>query len=216
MNKRIQVGTIVKFLDKDGRMNGGTIVTFKDGKALINTLEGDRIAKDVNSLTPLERSSKVGRLSNQEKESFINKINEYNKEKGYNIVVEKEKETKDTKINGLTNQVQNQEKIVGELREELNQKNKKIDDLLGHIVDLETKIACLKDKLQEKDLTIKEMMTSSQEILPKTTNVHPLNIPRVQIAYEGLKDIFLSDKDGENTVAKLVKTIDKLVSLDNN
>lgn len=25
MNKRIQVGTIVKFLDKDGRMNGGTI-----------------------------------------------------------------------------------------------------------------------------------------------------------------------------------------------
>lgn len=59
-------------------------------------------------------------------------------------------------------------------------------------------------------------MTSSQEILPKTTNVHPLNIPRVQIAYEGLKDIFLSDKDGENTVAKLVKTIDKLVSLDNN
>lgn len=212
MNKRIQVGTIVKFLDKDGRMNGGTIVTFKDGKALINTLEGDRIAKDINSLTPLERSSKVGRLSNQEKESFINKINEYNKEKGYNIVVEKEKETKDTKINGLTNQ----EEIIGELREELSQKNKKIDDLLSHIVDLETKIACLKDKLQEKDLTIKEMMTSSQEILPKTTNIHPLNIPRVQIAYEGLKDIFLSDKDGENTVAKLVKTIDKLVSLDNN
>lgn len=64
MNKRIQVGTIVKFLDKDDQMNGGTIVTFKDGKALINTLEGDRIAKDINSLTPLERSSKVGRLSN--------------------------------------------------------------------------------------------------------------------------------------------------------
>lgn len=38
MNKRIQVETIVKFLDKDGRMNGGTIVTFKDSKALINTL----------------------------------------------------------------------------------------------------------------------------------------------------------------------------------
>lgn len=201
MNKRIQVGTIVKFLDKDGRMNGGTIVTFKDGKALINTLEGDRIAKDVNSLTPLERSSKVGRLSNQEKESFINKINEYNKEKGYNIVVEKEKETKDTKI-------------IDELK--LSQTTKNIDDLLGHIVDLETKIACLKDKLQEKDLVIKDMMKSSQEILPETTNVHPLNIPRVQIAYEGLKDIFLSDKDGENTVAKLVKTIDKLVSLDNN
>lgn len=201
MNKRIQVGTIVKFLDKDGRMNGGTIVTFKDGKALINTLEGDRIAKDINSLTPLERSSKVGRLSNQEKESFINKINEYNKEKGYNIVVEKEKETKDTKI-------------IDELK--LSQTTKNIDDLLGRIVDLETEIACLKDKLQEKDLVIKDMMKSSQEILPETTNVHPLNIPRVQIAYEGLKDIFLSDKDGENTVAKLVKTIDKLVSLDNN
>lgn len=201
MNKRIQVETIVKFLDKDGRMNGGTIVTFKDGKALINTLEGDRIAKDINSLTPLERSSKVGRLSNQEKESFINKINEYNKEKGYNIVVEKEKETKDTKI-------------IDELK--LSQTTKNIDDLLGRIVDLETEIACLKAKLQEKDSIIKDIMTSSQEILPKTTNVHPLNIPRVQIAYEGLKDIFLSDKDGENTVAKLVKTIDKLVSLDNN
>lgn len=198
MNKRIQVGTIVKFLDKDGRMNGGTIVTFKDGKALINTLEGDRIAKDINSLTPLERSSKVGRLSNQEKESFINKINEYNKEKGYNIVVEKEKDTK----------------IIDELK--LSQTTKNIDDLLGRIIDLETEIACLKAKLQEKDSIIKDMMTSSQEILPKTTNIHPLNIPRVQIAYEGLKDIFLSDKDGENTVAKLVKTIDKLVSLDNN
>lgn len=191
MNKRIQVGTIVKFLDKDGRMNGGTIVTFRDGKALINTLEGERIIKEASDLEPLKRKVTVGRVSNKEKEEFINQINEYNKEKGYKVVVEKPKDKQ------LPND------------EEKEKLKRECDERYKNIVALKEVINGLYKKMEEKDELI-EQLKRQQQSSPST------DIKRIQIAYEGLKEVLINDNESESTVSKLIKTIDKLVSLDNN
>lgn len=43
MAQSIKVGSLVKYIDFEGNLNGGTVISFKDGSALINTLEGKNV-----------------------------------------------------------------------------------------------------------------------------------------------------------------------------
>lgn len=74
MNK-IKKGSIVKFHDADGRLNGGTVVDFtrKDNEdyALINALEGDKIMKKKSELTLIVRQQR-GRVP----ANFMNNLKE--------------------------------------------------------------------------------------------------------------------------------------------
>lgn len=58
MNK-VTRGNIVKFRDKEGKLNGGTVIELvrKDNEdcALINTLEGDKVIKKKSELIPINR-----------------------------------------------------------------------------------------------------------------------------------------------------------------
>lgn len=74
MNK-IKKGSIVKFHDADGRLNGGTVVDFtrKDNEdyALINALEGEKIVKKKSELTLIVRQQR-GRVP----ANFMNNLKE--------------------------------------------------------------------------------------------------------------------------------------------
>ena len=43
MAQSIKVGSLVKYKDHEGNLNGGTVISFKDGNALINTLENKKV-----------------------------------------------------------------------------------------------------------------------------------------------------------------------------
>lgn len=59
---KIKVGSIVKFTDSEGRLDGGTVVDFlrKDNQdcLLINSLEGRKIVKNRNDVSLIQRQAK--------------------------------------------------------------------------------------------------------------------------------------------------------------
>lgn len=59
---KIKVGSIVKFTDSEGRLDGGTVVDFlrKDNQdcLLINSLEGRKIVKNRNDVSLIQRQQR--------------------------------------------------------------------------------------------------------------------------------------------------------------
>lgn len=70
MAQSIKVGSLVKYKDHEGNLNGGTVISFKDGNALINTLEGKNVKVQLSKCSLIERNKGKGRVSNEEKESI--------------------------------------------------------------------------------------------------------------------------------------------------
>lgn len=63
---KINKGNVVKFIDAEGLLNGGTVIEFtKAGNeeyALINTLDGKKVRKRISDVHPINRQQR-GRVS---------------------------------------------------------------------------------------------------------------------------------------------------------
>lgn len=125
MNK-ISKGNVVKFVDADGAMNGGTVVEFtrKDNEeyALINTLDGKKISKKKDSLQLIKRQQR-GRISAKYMEELKEEI------RIENVNTPKQSVNKEPVIEESVGQVQvivDESDLVKELREELLNKDVKV------------------------------------------------------------------------------------------
>lgn len=110
MAQSIKVGSLVKYKDHEGNLNGGTVITFRDGSALINTLEGKNVQVKLTNCSLIERNKGKGRVSNEEKEMNANKM----------------------QVNGPTEKEDEDE--CNRLIRELSEKDKKIDEL-NYVID---------------------------------------------------------------------------------
>lgn len=81
MAQSIKVGSLVKYKDHEGNLNGGTVITFRDGSALINTLEGKNVQVKLTNCSLIERNKGKGRVSNEEKEKILQEFKEMNANK---------------------------------------------------------------------------------------------------------------------------------------
>lgn len=81
MAQSIKVGSLVKYKDHEGNLNGGTVITFRDGSTLINTLEGKNVQVKLTNCSLIERNKGKGRVSNEEKEKILQEFKEMNANK---------------------------------------------------------------------------------------------------------------------------------------
>lgn len=118
MAQSIKVGSLVKYKDHEGNLNGGTVITFRDGSALINTLEGKNVQVKLTNCSLIERNKGKGRVSNEEKEKILQEFKEMNANK--------------MQVNGPTEKEDEDE--CNRLIRELSEKDKKIDEL-NYVID---------------------------------------------------------------------------------
>lgn len=192
MAQSIKVGSLVKYKDHEGNLNGGTVITFRDGSALINTLEGKNVQVKLTNCSLIERNKGKGRVSNEEKEKILQEFKEMNANK--------------MQVNGPTEKEDKDE--CNRLIRELSEKDKKIDGL-NYVIDKQA------EKLKELEQEIKRLNNE------RTPNHSFIDESKCYIAYKGMKEALilksLSDSNlNSDVIEQLAETIDKLVSLDNN
>lgn len=189
MAQSIKVGSLVKYKDHEGNLNGGTVISFKDGNALINTLEGKNVKVQLSKCSLIERNKGKGRVSNEEKESILKKFKEMNANKMQVSKPIEEKEDEDE---------------CNRLIRELNEKDKKIDSL-NYVIDKQA------EKLNELEREI-ERLTN---IPTPTINESKCYIAYKGMKEALILSLSDSNLDSD-VIEQLAETIDKLVSLDNN
>lgn len=122
MAQSIKVGSLVKYKDHEGNLNGGTVITFRDGSALINTLEGKNVQVKLTNCSLIERNKGKGRVSNKEKEKILQEFKEMNANKmqvnGCNRLI-RELSEKDKKIDELNYVIDKQAEKLNELEQEI-------------------------------------------------------------------------------------------------
>lgn len=192
MAQSIKVGSLVKYKDHEGNLNGGTVITFRDGSALINTLEGKNVQVKLTNCSLIERNKGKGRVSNEEKEKILQEFKEMNANK--------------MQVNGPTEKEDEDE--CNRLIRELSEKDKKIDEL-NYVIDKQA------EKLKELEQEIKRLNNE------RTPNHSSIDESKCYIAYKGMKEALilksLSDSNlNSDVIEQLAETIDKLVFLDNN
>lgn len=192
MAQSIKVGSLVKYKDHEGNLNGGTVIMFRDGSALINTLEGKNVQVKLTNCSLIERNKGKGRVSNEEKEKILQEFKEMNANK--------------MQVNGPTEKEDEDE--CNRLIRELSEKDKKIDEL-NYVIDKQA------EKLKELEQEIKRLNNE------RTPNHSSIDESKCYIAYKGMKEALilksLSDSNlNSDVIEQLAETIDKLVSLDNN
>lgn len=115
MAQSIKVGSLVKYKDHEGNLNGGTVITFRDGSALINTLEGKNVQVKLTDCSLIERNKGKGRVSNEEKEKILQEFKEMN---ACNRLI-RELSEKDKRIDGLNYVIGKQAEKLKELEQEI-------------------------------------------------------------------------------------------------
>lgn len=190
MAQSIKVRSLVKYKDHEGNLNGGTVITFRDGSALINTLEGKNVQVKLTNCSLIERNKGKGRVSNEEKEKILQEFKEINANKmQVNRPTEKEDEDE-----------------CNRLIRELSEKDKKIDGL-NYVIDKQA------EKLNELEQEIKRLINN-----PTHTSIDENKCYIAYKGMkEALILKSLSDSNlNSDVIEQLAETIDKLVSLDNN
>lgn len=190
MAQSIKVGSLVKYKDHEGNLNGGTVITFRDRSALINTLEGKNVQVKLTNCSLIERNKGKGRVSNEEKEKILQEFKEMNANK--------------MQVNGPTEKEDEDE--YNRLIRELSEKDKKIDEL-NYVIDKQA------EKLNELEQEIKRLINN-----PTHTSIDENKCYIAYKGMkEALILKSLSDSNlNSDVIEQLAETIDKLVSLDNN
>lgn len=189
MAQSIKVGSLVKYKDHEGNLNGGTVISFKDGNALINTLEDKKVQVKLTNCSLIERNKGKGRVSNEEKEKILQEFKEMNANKmQVNEPIEKEE---DDECNRL---------II-----ELSEKDKKIDEL-NYVIDKQA------EKLNELEREIERLTNNPTPIINESKCYIAYKGMKEALILKSLSDSNLNS----DVIEQLAETIDKLVSLDNN
>lgn len=189
MAQSIKVGSLVKYKDKEGNLNGGTVISFRDGNALINTLEDKKVQVQLSKCSLIERNKGKGRVSNEEKEKILQEFKEMNANKmQVNKPIEKEDEDE-----------------CNRLIRELSEKDKKIDEL-NYVIDKQA------EKLNELEREIERLTNNPTPIINESKYYIAYKGIKEALILKSLSDSNLNS----DVIEQLAETIDKLVSLDNN
>jgi hypothetical protein len=190
MAQSIKVGSLVKYKDHEGNLNGGTVISFKDGNALINTLEDKKVQVKLTNCSLIERNKGKGRVSNEEKEKILQEFKEMNANK---MQVSKPIEEKED------------ENECNRLIIELSAKDKKIDEL-NYVIDKQA------EKLNELEREIERLTNNPTPIINESKCYIAYKGMKEALILKSLSDSNLNS----DVIEQLAETIDKLVSLDNN
>lgn len=187
MAQSIKVGSLVKYKDREGNLNGGTVISFKDGNALINTLEDKKVQVQLSKCSLIERNKGKGRVSNEEKEKILQEFKEMNANKmQVNEHIEEDDE-------------------CNRLIRELSEKDKKIDEL-NYVIDKQA------EKLNELEQEIERLTNNPTPIISESKCYIAYKGIKEALILKSLSDSNLNS----DVIEQLAETIDKLVSLDNN
>ena len=192
MNK-VKVGNIVKFLDRDGNLNGGTVRAFKrqnnEEMVIINSLDGKEVKMKKNDLTLIHRQQR-GRISAQYLSELKEEIEKENKEGGVLAANESKVE------NGEPEPVQTTELPQDELIEELKRKLLVRDQAINDYRDMV-------NSLQEENSNLKKNKPVTQP---------PCNQEDLIFTIKGLSDALVAasiNKEGDS-IMELLKIINRL------
>lgn len=190
MAQSIKVGSLVKYKDHEGNLNGGTVISFKDGNALINTLEDKKVQVKLTNCSLIERNKGKGRVSNGEKEKILQEFKEMNANKMQVSKPIEEKEGEDE---------------CNRLIMELSAKDKKINEL-NYVIDKQA------EKLNELEREIERLTYNPTPIINESKCYIAYKGMKEALILKSLSDSNLNS----DVIEQLAETIDKLVSLDNN
>lgn len=74
MAQSIKVGNLVKYKDHEGNLNGGTVISFKDGNALINTLEDKKVQVKLTNCSLIERNKGKVEYQTEKKKRYYKNL----------------------------------------------------------------------------------------------------------------------------------------------
>lgn len=116
----IKVGSIVKFTDSEGRLDGGTVVDFlrKDNQdcLLINSLEGRKIVKNRNDVSLIQRQQR-GKVPASFLSDLKKECDKVNIQAGLDIIPYEEKVQEPVIVKSTQNQVKQKDGVSSEAKE---------------------------------------------------------------------------------------------------
>lgn len=117
---KIKVGSIVKFTDSEGRLDGGTVVDFlrKDNQdcLLINSLEGRKIVKNRNDVSLIQRQQR-GKVPASFLSDLKKECDKVNIQAGLDTIPYEEKVPEPVIVKSTQNQVKQRMGVSSEAKE---------------------------------------------------------------------------------------------------
>lgn len=199
---KINKGNVVKFIDSEGLLNGGTVIEFtKTGNeeyALINTLDGKMVRKRISDVHPINRQQR-GRVS----AVFLEKLKEEIEQENANTPKE---ERIAPKVPSVVEEVQ-ETVYTGSV---VNEESEEVDRLKRLLIEKEEIIECYQREIKDHRKRINELERKCTE-----SNSLSQNSEHLILTIKGLGDALLAtslNKEGD-MVQELLKVINKLNGL---
>lgn len=199
---KINKGNVVKFIDSEGLLNGGTVIEFtKTGNeeyALINTLDGKKVRKRISDVHPINRQQR-GRVS----AVFLEKLKEEIEQENANTPKE---ERIAPKVSSVVEEVQ-ETVYTGSV---VNEESEEVDRLKRLLIEKDEIIECYQREIKDHHKRINELEQKGTE-----SNSLPHNADHLKLTIKGLGDALLAtslNKEGD-MVQELLKVINKLNGL---
>lgn len=199
---KINKGNVVKFIDSEGLLNGGTVIEFtKTGNeeyALINTLDGKKVRKRISDVHPINRQQR-GRVS----AVFLEKLKEEIEQENANTPKE---ERIAPKVSSVVEEVQ-ETVYTGSV---VNEESEEVDRLKCLLIKKDEIIECYQTEIKDYRKRINELEQKGTE-----SNSLPHNADHLKLTIKGLGDALLAtslNKEGD-MVQELLKVINKLNGL---
>lgn len=199
---KINKGNVVKFIDSEGLLNGGTVIEFtKTGNeeyALINTLDGKKVRKRISDVHPINRQQR-GRVS----AVFLEKLKEEIEQENANTPKE---ERIAPKVPSVVEEVQ-ETVYTGSV---VNEESEEVDRLKRLLIEKDEIIECYQREIKDHRKRINELERKCTE-----SNSLSQNSEHLILTIKGLGDALLAtslNKEGD-MVQELLKVINKLNGL---
>lgn len=214
---KIKVGSIVKFTDSEGRLDGGTVIDFlrKDNQEclLINSLEGKKIVKKRVEVSLIQRQQR-GRVAASFLVDMKEEFDKANKEAGLGIIPMEEK-TEEVKLNIISSKQQSQKDggVSTEAKAVPPYVSSYIENKVKKLTDSNK---LLQLQIQEKDEEIAKLKEELQSLRSKEESKAIANNENLTFTVKALGDALLISslsKEGD-VVAELLKIVNKLNNIE--
>lgn len=199
---KINKGNVVKFIDAEGLLNGGTVIEFtKAGNeeyALINTLDGKKVRKRISDVHPINRQQR-GRVS----AVFLEKLKEEIEQENANTPKEERIVPKSPSA------VEEVQRMVY-TAPVVNEESEEVDRLKCLLIKKDEIIECYQREIKDHRKRINELERKCTE-----SNSLSQNSEHLILTIKGLGDALLAtslNKEGD-MVQELLKVINKLNGL---
>lgn len=208
----IKVGSIVKFTDSEGRLDGGTVVDFlrKDNQdcLLINSLEGRKIVKNRNDVSLIQRQQR-GKVPASFLSDLKKECDKVNIQAGLDIIPYEEKVQEPVIVKSTQNQVKQKDGVSSEAKEVPPYVSSYLDNKLKKLKEennnLSHQIALKDEEIDRLDSEINSLRNREEK------SINSVN-ENLVFTVKTLGDALLISslqKEGE-VVSELLKIINKL------